>query len=214
MVEFGGRRDAGRGYMARSDRVGPCVIVLHEFFGLQHSFEALADRFNEEGFTVLVPDLYDGRRASDVDEARALARSLDLEATLRKLSAAADFLTANWHPRLGAVGFSLGADLAVALASRRPLEAMVLYYGVGDLDGSEWRGPTLGHFAANDEWVPPAEAEAAFASLTESGVEARFEVYPDTGHWFANADVSDAYDPAAAEAAFAATCEFFHHHLA
>jgi carboxymethylenebutenolidase len=214
LVEFGRRRDAGRGYMARSERVGPGVLVLHEFFGLQDSFKTLADRLNAEGFTVLVPDLYDGALASSVDEAIALRDALDPEATIRRLGAAADLLTDNWHPRLGVVGFSLGAAYAVALAGARALDALVLYYGLGDLAGSGWAGPTLGHFAENDEWEDLAAAEAAFEELRAAGAEAEMHVYPGTGHWFANAAATGAYDEAAAEAALAATSEFLHHHLA
>ena len=213
MVEFGNRRDAGRGYMARSERVGPGVLLLHEFFGLQDSFKDLADRLNAEGFTVLVPDLYEGRIASSADEAQSLAQSLDVESTLRMLGAAADLLTDNWHPRLGVVGFSLGAGFAVELASRQSIEALVLYYGLGDFAGSGWTGPTLGHFAEKDEWEDLDEARSAFEALRAAGADAEMHVYPGTGHWFANRAVADSY-AAAAEAAFGATCDFFHHHLA
>jgi carboxymethylenebutenolidase len=200
--------------MARSDRVGPGVVLLHEFFGLQDSFKQLADRLNAEGFTVLVPDLYDGRSASTVDEALALRDELDPEAVVRMLGAAADLLTANWHPRLGVVGFSLGAAYGIALAGARPIEALVLYYGLGDFTGGAWAGPTLGHFAGDDEWTDLEEATAAFEGLRRAGAEAEMNVYPGTGHWFANPAVPGAYDEAAAEAAFRSTCDFLLHHLA
>jgi carboxymethylenebutenolidase len=214
MVDFGRRRDAGRGYMARSDRVGPCVLLLHEFFGLQESFEEYADRLNAEGFTVLVPDMYDGAVARNVEEAVALRDAVDADALMRKLGAAADLLVDNWHPRLGVLGFSLGADFAVALATRRPVEALVLYYGVGDLAEGGWRGPTLGHFAADDEWTPLEHVEEQFERLDAGGVDAEMLVYPGAGHWFANSAVPGSYDDAAAEAAFRSTCDFLHHHLA
>ncbi|MEA2447008.1 MAG: carboxymethylenebutenolidase, partial [Actinomycetota bacterium] len=73
MIEFGKRKDAGTGYLARSERVGPCVLVLHEFFGLTQAFKDMADDLNAEGFTVLAPDLYDGKIASSVEEAKELS---------------------------------------------------------------------------------------------------------------------------------------------
>ena len=216
MVHFGGRTDGGQGYLSHSERVGPAVLVLHEFFGLQPSFLAYADRLNEAGFTVLVPDLYDGRIAATVDEAKAIAQSLDAAATIRRVHAAASFLTDNWHPLLGIVGFSLGADFAVAVAAERPVEGVVLYYGLGALaeDASGWRIPTLGHFADEDEWTPLEDAEKAFSVLAEQQTGSEMLVYEGAGHWFANAAVPDAYRADHADAALAATAEFFHHHLA
>jgi carboxymethylenebutenolidase len=215
MVDFGKHRTAGTGYMSYSDRVGPSVIVLHEFFGLQQSFMTYADRLNEEGFTVLAPDLYDGAIADSVDSARAMARSLDPERTIGKIKAAAEHLTDNWHPRLGIVGFSLGASFAVELAQDLSTEGAVLYYGLGDFDFKRWNTPCLGHFAEQDDWEPraEAEAEAAFAELEKLDVDIEMHLYPGVGHWFANADVLSAYDAPAAELAFERTVDFFHHYL-
>ena len=216
MVRFGGRTDGGHAYLSRSERVGPGVLVLHELFGLQPSFVALADKLNAAGFTVLVPDLYDGAVATTVEEARGLAQGLDVDATIRRLDAAASFLTDNWHPRLGIVGFSLGADFAFALGSRRSVEGVVLYYGLGDLadDPGGWRIPTLGHFGRDDEWVSTAMAEKAFSALEESGTDGELHFYEGAGHWFANASVPDAYRPDDAGAAFETTVDFLLHHLA
>ena len=216
MIEFGKRADAGRGYMAHSERVGPAVIVLHEFFGLQRSFMDYADRLNAAGFTVLAPDLYDGATATSVDEARTLAQSMDVAAALRKLRAAASFLTDNWHPRLGVVGFSLGADFAVVVSEQVSVEALVLYYGLGDLfdDPGASTVPTLGHFAETDDWLPVADATRTFSVLEANDNGSEMHVYPGTGHWFANSSVPDAYRPEAADLAFERTAEFLQHHLA
>ena len=214
-IKFGKRSDAGTGYLAHSDRVGPGVVLLHEFFGLTQSFRDYADGLNREGFTVLVPDLYDGAIAEDPTEAEAMADSLDTERTMLQLRAACEHLTANWHPRLALVGFSLGASLSVPLAREVDTEALVLYYGMHegvDLDG--WRVPVLGHFAEQDEWTPRPEAEAWFARLEASGADAEMHVYPGTGHWFANPDVPEAFDEAAAEAAWGRTVEFLRYHAA
>jgi carboxymethylenebutenolidase len=213
MIEFGRHRTAGSGYMSYSDRVGPSVILLHEFFGLQQSFKSYADLLNDQGFTVLAPDLYDGAIADSVESARALAQSLDVERTAGRIKEAAQHLTDNWHPRLGVVGFSLGADFAVELAQDLDVEATVLYYGLGDIQPDKWRSPVLGHFGDRDEWTSHFEAEAMIAELQANGVESEMHLYPGAGHWFANADVPAAYDPAAAELAFQRTADFLQYHL-
>jgi carboxymethylenebutenolidase len=199
--------------MAYSDRVGPGVVILHEFFGLQQSFMSYAAALNEQGFTVLAPDLYDGVVADSIDTARALARSLDLDRTSDRIKAAFEHLETNWHPLVGVVGFSLGASLAVGLAQDSAAEAAVLYYGLGEFDPERWTSPCLGHFAEQDEWHPAGDVEAEFARLESMDLDVEMHLYPGVGHWFANSDVPSAYDPAAAQLAFQRTADFLHHHL-
>jgi len=214
MISFGTRRHGGTGYMSYSERSGPGVLVLHEFFGLQPSFMSFADSLQAEGFTVLIPDLYDGRMASTVEEAEALSDSLELEDIMDRLDAACEHLTANWHPRLGVIGFSLGAWLATTLVQRRSVEATILYYGVNEVDPARWSGPVMGHFATHDEWTPLPEATACFDKLAAAGIDARMFSYERTGHWFANQSVPEAFNADAAQLAFERSIEFLRHHLA
>jgi carboxymethylenebutenolidase len=200
--------------MSHSERSGPGVLVLHEFFGLQPSFRTYADALEAEGFTVLVPDLYDGRIASSVEEATEISDNLDYDAIFERLDAACEHLTANWHPRLGVIGFSLGGALASTLAQRRSVEATVLYYGFTDVDPARWSGPVIGHFASDDEWNPLPEAVAFFDTLAAAGLDAELFSYEGTGHWFANESVEDAFDGSASRLAFERTVDFLRHHLA
>jgi carboxymethylenebutenolidase len=213
-IEFGRRVDSGTGYMSYSERVGPSIMVLHEFFGLQDSFKAYADELNAEGFTVLVPDLYDGRVAETVEEAQRMAQALNNERTVRRLIAAAEHMTGNWHPRLGVIGFSLGAAFAVALAQERPVDAVVLYYGLGEFRLDRWSAPILGHFAEVDEWEPVEDVRTAFEGLVDAGIDAELHTYPDTTHWFANRAVENAYNPDAARLAMDRTRAFLGRELA
>jgi carboxymethylenebutenolidase len=212
-IGFGKRRDAGTGYMAYSDRVGPGVIVLHEFFGLTQSFKSYADALCEAGFTVLAPDLYDGYIAPNVDEAGKKAKSLDDGIVMGRLAAAAAHLMDNWHPRLGVVGFSLGAGLAAQMAIEMSPEAVVTYYGAWEAS-DRWTAPLLAHWAENDEWEDAAYVKSYIADLESKGVDVDSYVYEGAGHWFANSDVPDAYKPGAAHLAFERTVDFLLHHLA
>jgi len=140
-------------------------------------------------------------------------RGLDDAQVTARVKAAAEHLSANWHPGLGVVGFSLGGAIACELAQQQPVEATVVYYGFTEVDPARWHGPVLGHFAENDPWADVDEDEV-FKALNDAGVEAECHRYPGTGHWFANSDVADAHDPDASEVAFQRTVDFFHHHLA
>jgi carboxymethylenebutenolidase len=213
-IQFGRRSDSGTGYMSYSDRVGPSIILLHEFFGLQDSFKGLADGLNDHGFTVLAPDLYDGVVVETVEDAQRMAQSLDDRRAVRRVVAAAEHLTANWHPRLGVIGFSLGASFAVALAQERSVDAVVLFYGLRDVDVDRWNTPILGHYAEVDEWMPPEEVRSAFEALAGAGIDAEMHTYPGTGHWFANPAVQPAYDPSAADLAMNRTIAFLRRELA
>jgi carboxymethylenebutenolidase len=215
MVRFGKRRDAAVGYQVASQRAGPGVLVIPEVFGLTPHFKSVADRLNrDELFTVVAFDLYDGATAADRDEAVALRDSLDRARVIAKLEAAADHLTANWHPRLGVVGFSLGAVYAVALAQEIEIEATVVYYGFDDVDPARWHGPVLGHFGANDDAPDAAEAKGFVDAVVVAGEEAEMHVYEGVGHGFANQDRPGSFEAASAELAYRRTCDFLRHHLA
>jgi carboxymethylenebutenolidase len=213
-ISFGGRRDATTGYMAFSNRVGPSVLVLHDFMGMGRSAKDFADGLRDEGFTVLVPDLYDGEAFRDVEHAHALGKAPDTDAIMRHALAGAEHLTSNWHPTLGVVGFSLGAELASALAQEIELEATVLYYGAGAIAPGRWRGALQGHFAGHDERCAVSEVSMTFTALAERGVETELHVYTGARALFANHDASDAYEKSAEASARGRTFDFLRYHLA
>ena len=56
VAQDGGRFNA---YVARpAQGSGPGLVVLQEIFGINDTMKATADRFAEEGYVVLVPDLF------------------------------------------------------------------------------------------------------------------------------------------------------------
>jgi carboxymethylenebutenolidase len=215
MVSFGTRRNAWTGYQAASQRAGPGVLVIPEFYGLTPHFKSFADRLcADELFTALAFDIYEGTTAQSRDEAVALRDSLDPDRVIAKLEAAAEHLTANWHPRLGVVGFSLGAAYAVALAREIEIEATVVYYGFNEVEPASWHGPALGHFAENDDAPRPGAAKGFLDAVLAAGEEAEIHVYEGVGHGFANQDRPSSFDAACAETAYRRTCDFLRHHLA
>jgi len=79
------------GYLARpsDDRPRAGLVVLQEWWGLERHMKELTDRFAEEGFVALTPDLYHGQVTADPAEAQRLSRGLNREQAVREIVAAA-----------------------------------------------------------------------------------------------------------------------------
>lgn len=211
------------GYLARPEGVEaglPGVLVIQEWWGLNANIEAMARRLAEQGYAALAVDLYRGQVATTPDSAMAYMRAAmgredALVDNLRQAHAyLADDLGA---PRVGSVGWCFGGmwSLRTALALPDRLDAAVVYYGqpVTDPDRlAVLSMPVLALFGGADSSIP-ADTVAAFeAALQEAGVPHTVRTYPGAQHAFANPS-GRAYNPAAAEDAWAQTTDFLAQHL-
>lgn len=221
-IRFRSGDDEAAGYLAvpASGR-GPGVLVLQEWWGLVDHIRDVCDRFAREGFVALAPDLYRGERTTDPDAAARLMMDLEIPRAARDLEAAVDALLgqeATSGPRVGAIGFCMGGQLALFAATRSPrIGAVVDFYGIHPrvtLDLSGLEAAVLGIFAERDEYVPPDVARKLEADLRGAGKRARFEIFPGVGHAFFNDSRPDAYDARAAARAFAEAAAFLRAELA
>lgn len=202
-------------FIAPASGMGPGVLVLHAWWGLNDTIKAFCNRLAENGFVAFAPDLYHGKVASSIPRAEALGRTLDdnfLKARA-EIAEAVRYL----HERAGraegdlaVVAFSLGVYYALDLAAADPehIRAVVIFYGSGDGDYDNSRAAYLGHFAENDPYEAPANVTTLESSLREVGRPVTFHTYPGTGHWFFEPDRADAYNEAAAELAWERTLAF------
>lgn len=192
---------------------GPAVLVLHAWWGLNPFFTRLCDRLAAEGFVAIAPDLYGGPAVATVAEAQALVDTVGAVEGGRIIDAALDLLLrhdAVSSASAGVIGFSMGAFFAAQTATTRPddVAAVVLYYGTSDHDFATARAAFLGHFAEDDPYEEPAWVAGMEARIRASGNPVTFYTYPGTGHWFAEDDRPDAYNPAAAALAWERTVAF------
>jgi len=202
-------------YMAtpKRQRAG-AVLVLHSWWGLNDFFRRLCDRFADQGFVALAPDLYDGRVAVTVAEAQALRATV----TASRKEPAYKYLMrmivelrgAAAVDDIGVVGCSMGGHWAYWLAQRPdlPIVATVTFYAARDGDYSQSRSSFLAHFAEADEWVSAAGIRRLQRSLAKAGRAFEFHTYPGTGHWFFEDDRADAFQPEAAVLAWRRTLDF------
>jgi len=209
------------GYRAAPAGGGPGVLVLHAWWGMTEMFTDLCDRLAATGFVALVPDLYGGQTASTIAEAESLLESLDRRQAEVAVGAAAERLLrdpAVTAPRIGGIGFSMGASYLMWLATQQPaLGAAVIFYGGSEQDAGlahETQAAVLGHFAEEDEWeLPSDETLRVQEELRDAGMDVIFHIYPGTGHWFFEENRPDAYNPGAAQLAWERTGEFLRERL-
>jgi carboxymethylenebutenolidase len=220
MVEFPSNGGTGGGYVAPAhEGAGLGVIVIQEWWGLVDHIVDVCDRFADEGFTALAPDLYHGKTVPnrEPDEAAKALMALDLERAAGDLSGAVDFLQAHDAVRghgLAVVGYCMGGGLALWLATLRPdaVRAVVPFYGIAPRDTEpDWSALTAaveGHFAEHDDMNSPQEIAALEARLTELGKDVRIFTYPGTAHAFFNDTRPEVFDEDAARQAWVRTLEF------
>lgn len=204
------------GYLSSpSADIGPGVLVLHAWWGLNDTLKAFCDRLSKEGFSAFAPDLYHGRVADTIPEAEKLGHELDgsflqAKAEIQEAARSLANLTRPASPTLSVAAFSMGVYYALDLAAAFPnlVRKVVIFYGTGDGDYRSSQAEYLGHFASNDQFEPQENVDRLEHSLAQAGRTVTFHRYPGTGHWFFEPDRIDAYNPAAAALAWKRTLEF------
>ncbi|MDP2610175.1 MULTISPECIES: dienelactone hydrolase family protein [unclassified Oceanobacter] len=185
------------GYLASSiDGKGPGLVLCQEIFGVNADMKAAADHLAEEGYTVLVPDLFWRQQAglelteADFEKALSLYQAFDENKGVDDIQSA--LATLAQRPEcegdLGVLGYCLGGKLAYLAGCRLPeVTCAVSYYGVGieqslaDLEGLS--GKLVLHMADNDQFCPAEAREQILAAVADNKQIHAF-VYPDTEHAF------------------------------
>lgn len=188
-------------YLATSvDGRGPGVVLCQEIFGVNAAMRAVADQLAEEGYTVLVPDLYWRQEPgvdlayteADFQRAFALYQAFDEELGIRDIATSLRHLQTLdecTDDGLGVVGYCLGGKLAYLAACRLPEVACAVgYYGVGienalhELEGLS--GRLVLHFAELDQFCQVDAREAIITALNQKPATEAY-VYPGVDHAFA-----------------------------
>src|SRR4051794_20484382 len=212
-----------RAYLATPSGAGPwpAVVVVHEAFGLTDDIRTQADRFADNGYLALAPDLYSWGAAARclVATFRTLfsgsGRALADITAARELLAGRDDCTG----RVGVVGFCMGGGLAV-LVSPEGFDVASPNYGEVPKDAAKKLAgacPMVASYGAKD-WTMRGRAERLDAALATLGVEHDVKVYPTASHGFlfehsGKAKVFEPvvakYDPQAADDAWQRIFSFF-----
>ncbi|PJF40291.1 MAG: hypothetical protein CUN55_12910 [Phototrophicales bacterium] len=193
----------------------PGIVVLHDDWGLQAVARTTAHRLAEAGYYVIVPDLFEGNRASNQLEADALeARYKDSSES--KVNAGLEALRT--HPKcnrkMAVLGWDLGADIAMQLALDHDdiMAAVALSGDPSPLFGKfdELRCPLLAIFGGQDPLS--MHAKRLEQELQQSDNRHRVIVYPEAQHAFYNHLAEQDYNHKIAERAFAELLFFLEEH--
>ena len=199
---------------------GPGIVLLQEIFGINSHIRDVADRYAEEGYVVIAPDLFWrmepgvelGYGGADMERAFGFYQRFDVDQAIRDTADTVRTLRAlpACTGKVGALGYCLGGKLAWLAATRTDVDCAVCYYGVGieqNLDeAANLRGPVAMHFAGNDKFVPP-DAVAAIRSAL-AGRDVDIHVYPGVDHAF-NCDQREAWHKPSAMMAYSRSIGLF-----
>jgi carboxymethylenebutenolidase len=212
-----------RFFVARPEMAnGAAIVVFQEAFGVNSHIRDVAQRFAEQGFLAVAPELFHRTAPhgfevgyEDFQAAAPHFAALTTEGLLQDARAAFEFAAA--HPvvdrnRIACVGFCLGGRVSYLANSQLPLRAAVSFYGGGiapDLldRAAQQHGPLLMFWGGKDEHIPPEQYRAVADTLTAAGKSHTQVAISDADHGFF-CDQRASYNASAAKQAWALTLAF------
>ena len=177
---------------------GPGLVIAQEIFGVNKTMRDVADDYAEEGYVVLVPDLFWrqepgvqlGHTPEDMQRAFAFYGGFDEAKGVEDIAATLKVLRAlpQCNGNAGVLGFCLGGKLAYLAACRTDAQVSVAYYGVGIEKAlgqiGKVKGRLVMHVAELDKFCPP-EAQAQIAAAARGHANVELYAYPGQDHAFA-----------------------------
>src|ERR1700677_1448843 len=185
-------------YLARPDAPkAPAIVVLQEIFGVNDHIRAVCDRYAQEGYTAIAPDIFwrlqPGMELpyneSGISDGRALAARCNIDLAIKDIAATLDYVR-TLQPATGkaaVIGFSFGGRLAFLTAARANPDVAICYYGAGidqhAAEAASIRCPVMLHWGAEDAAIPAPSRETVRSALAAHD-HAEAYVYTGAGHGF------------------------------
>jgi carboxymethylenebutenolidase len=216
-----------RGYLATPSGAGPWpgVVVLHEVFGLTDDIKLQADRFAENGYLALAPDLFAWGNTARCLMATLRTMFRGQGRALDDVQGARWFLAdrADCTGAVGVIGFCMGGGLAL-LVSPSGFDVAAPNYGdVPRRPEVQLRGacPIVASYGYKDRRLR-GSGDKLDRVLTTLDVEHDVKEYPTAKHGFLFEHTGKTswtqpmmvqYDAAAADDAWQRIFSFFDKHL-
>lgn len=217
-LEFHAKNGGSTAYVALPDNAegAKAVLVIQEYWGLNDHIKDIANRYAEEGFIAIAPDLYRGNLTTDKDQAAKWMKELEtedglqlIENTIKKASEQYDIT------RFGITGYCMGGTYALRAACEVPgLSAAAAFYG--DIPEEEvlskLKIPVVFISGTKDAWINP-EKVAKLEEIADKEMLPIDSVKYEVDHAFFNDTRPEVYDENAATDAWAKVIGFFNDNL-
>ena len=173
------------------------IMLFHSALGLRTVERDIAAALREDAHDVLVPDLYDGKTATTLEDGLALKDAVGWAAIRARAHNALDGAPADTV----LAGVSMGAGVVSEVWPERPAApAVLLIHGYADIPTHVAAGVRASlHVAVGDTFAPEDTLRRWESAASASRVEAEVHRYAGVGHFFIDPASAD-YDEVAARA--------------
>lgn len=213
MLNFETAGGATTAYVARpAADTKKCVIVIQEYWGLNPHIKTIADRFADEGFIAVAPDLYRGKLATDPQTASEYMSALKTDDGLDTIKNAMDAAREKYGvTHFGVIGFCMGGTYALRSACEiEGLSAAAAFYGdIPEEDVlKKLRTPTIFVSASEDKWINTEKVGKLIDAAERYELPVTSFRY-EADHAFFNDTRPEVYNRTAAEDAWANVIALF-----
>ncbi|GAA0828579.1 dienelactone hydrolase family protein [Cupriavidus pauculus] len=175
----------------------PGIVLVQEIFGVNEHIRSVADQYASDGYVVMAPDVFWrsaphvelGYSGKDWEQAMALRKAVNVEATLSDIGATIEALRGEIGAggKVAAVGYCFGGLMSYLAAARGMVDAAVPYYGGGIQnnlhEAAALNVPVQFHYGALDAHITPDDVEKVRQAVAgKRGTEVF--VYDQADHGF------------------------------
>lgn len=205
-------------YVAMPDNAenAKSVILIQEWWGLNDHIKDIANRYAEEGFICIAPDLYRGKVATNPEEASKMMHALEISDGLNTIESAMGKARETYDiNHFGITGYCMGGTFALRAACElEGISAAAPFYG--DIPEEEVLSkldtPTVFVSGIRDQWINTEKVDELEAAADKYELPVDSLKY-DADHAFFNNTRPEVYNETAAEDAWAKVIGFFNDKL-
>lgn len=193
----------GSGFLVASEKASlNYLLVFHEWWGLTEHIKRETEELAKTlpGVNVIAVDLYDGKVATNADDAGKMMQAVNRERAEFIIKGVMDLAGKEAHIQTIGWCFGGGWSLQAALLAGNQSKGCVMYYGMPEKDSERLKnlnGPVLGIFALKDGWINKPMIETFEKQMAELKKPLTVKWY-DAEHAFANPS-NPKYDKQATE---------------